>query len=101
MLRSKYILDIIYSKFDIEILFCDRTFSTLEMATEHSLCKLAVPFLNIITRWKQDTAPDFISATCYKVLANDVNDKLVTDLASLKNGISTKLVYISYIYIYI
>ena len=43
-----------------------------------------------ITKWNHSSVDDYLAAKCYKVVANDYEDTIVTDMASIKAGIANK-----------
>jgi hypothetical protein len=72
----------------VDFLFADRTFSSLDKVAKFNFGGVAEFVFRIITRWNKTTVNDYLSAPCFKVVANDFDDTIVTDLASLKSGIS-------------
>ena len=49
--------------------------------------------MQLFTQWeKGDVTKDYIFANCYKVVACDPSDEVINDNASLKTGISLKIV---------
>lgn len=80
----------------IDFLFADRTFSSLEEVPVYSMGNWAKWGLKIFAMWKETGGTrDYIFANCYKVIAQDPNDEVVNDNASLKTGVSLKIVRIN------
>ena len=49
--------------------------------------------IKFFTLWKDlDSTDSYIFANCYKVIAQDPNDEVINDNASLKTGVSLKIV---------
>jgi hypothetical protein len=79
----------------VDFLFADRTFSSLEEVPVYSMGVWAKWMIKIFARWKEtDGTRDYIFANCYKVIAQDAKDEVVNDNASLKTGVSLKIVRI-------
>ena len=77
----------------VDFLFADRTFYSLEEVPVYSMGAWAKWAIKIFARWREiDSTDDFIYSTCYKVLAQDPNDEVINENASLKTGISLKIV---------
>mmetsp|Transcript_19210 Transcript_19210/g.19203 ORF Transcript_19210/g.19203 Transcript_19210/m.19203 type:complete len:238 (+) Transcript_19210:664-1377(+) len=76
---------------DLDFLFADRTFSTLGDATRYNFGQVAFYPFQILGPVDTDSAGDYISSHCYKVLAADPRDDMIDDLASLKSGIAIQL----------
>lgn len=73
---------------EVEFLFADRTFSSLDIVAKHSFGIFASLLFRQITRWKYNSVRGYLACKAYKVVANDYEDTIVTDLASLKAGIA-------------
>ena len=50
----------------------------------------ALPFFTMW--WDTDVTTDYIFTSCYKVMANDSNDEIITDNASLKTGVAQNII---------
>ena len=80
----------IAKKCKVDFVFVDRTFSSLYDVAYYSF---GGPFLawvfRILTRWTEPCWQNYmdIGKDTYKVMGCDAEDKIVTDLASLKNGV--------------
>lgn len=49
--------------------------------------------------WKDaDSTKDYIFSNCYKVIAQDPNDEIINENASLKTGISLKIVSLLFLF---
>jgi hypothetical protein len=70
------------------MLFADRTFSSLDRVASCSFGTAAGLTFRFLTRWSQSSVGDYLSAPCFKIVANDFDDLIVSDMASLKSGIS-------------
>lgn len=76
----------------IDFMFADRTFSSLKNVVRVK-CGIIVPkILEILTCWTENSTSDVFEADCYKVLSCDPQDKVVSDLASLKSGLALKII---------
>lgn len=85
----------------VDFLFADRTFYSLEEVSIYSLGAWTKWAIKILTLWTDmEVTRDFIFANCYKVLATDPNDEVINENASLKTGISLKIVINQYLNIY-
>jgi len=74
-----------------DFLFADRAFSTLDAIAEVTAGSFAARLLKLLTNWHLDCTNAFLSSQCYKVVSNDSNDTIVTEIASLKSGIAEKI----------
>jgi fermentation-respiration switch protein FrsA (DUF1100 family) len=81
----------IASNTEVQFLFADRTFSSLSNVALFNFGKVAKFFFSLVTKWNQDSVTDYLNANCYKLIANDYEDNIVTDLASLKSGVATRI----------
>ena len=75
---------------DVTFLFADRTFASLDFVAKHSFGVIAGMLFKYITKWNHSSVDDYLAAKCYKVVANDYEDTIVTDMASIKAGIANK-----------
>lgn len=75
-----------------DFLFADRTFSTLSDAILFSLGKLAYLCFFIAGFSDIDSVSPYLKLTCYKLLAFDPSDRIISDLASLKSAVAYKLI---------
>lgn len=76
-----------------DFLFADRTFASLEEVPVYSMGAWAKWAIKIFALWKGcDATRDFIFSSCYKVIAQDSNDEVISDNASLKTGIALRIV---------
>ena len=50
----------------------------------------ALPFFTMW--WNTDVTTDYIFTSCYKVMANDSNDEIISDSASLKTGVAQNII---------
>lgn len=77
----------------VDFIFADRTFSSLDDVPLYTMGKWAKFGMKLFTMWKGcEITKDYIFANCYKVMASDPCDEVVNDSASLKTGVSLKLV---------
>ena len=88
----------IASKLGCDFLFVDRSFSSLDMITEVIAGRLAARIVRFIIDWHFDTTEAFLSAQCYKIVGNDPNDVIISEISSLKNGIAEKIIMENKIY---
>ena len=76
----------------VDFLFSDRSFAS---ATEVARVVFGgfVAFLVklLLWEWNHNPAQDFFESPCYKLIGFDAKDKVITDNASLRNGV-TKLI---------
>ena len=77
---------------EIDFLFSDRSFARLNEVVEYSFGKWAKVILLLVSRWKVDSALDFLYVNCYKIISADPHDNMINDLASLKSGVAIKLI---------
>ena len=84
----------------VDFLFADRTFYSLEEVPVYSMGVWAKWAMKFFTRWKETSGTrDYIFANCYKVISQDPKDEVINDNASLKTGVSLKIVrFIFFIY---
>lgn len=73
---------------DIEFVFADRTFSSIEEVALNNFGWVAYWVFKLFTKPIGSVADDFISAKCYKILSADPFDTMITDFASLKSGVA-------------
>lgn len=76
---------------DLDFLFADRTFSTIGDITRYNFGQVAFYPFQIFGPVDTDSAGDYISVGCYKVLSADPRDDMIDDLASLKSGAAIQL----------
>jgi hypothetical protein len=77
----------------VDFVFADRTFFNLEIVPIYSMGSWARWAIKLFAMWKDmDSTRDYIFANCYKVMASDPNDEVINDNASLKTGVSLKIV---------
>lgn len=77
----------------VDFLFSDRSFYSLDIVPVYSMGSWARWAMKIFAMWKEiDATDDYIFANCYKVMSQDPNDEVINDNASLKTGISLKIV---------
>lgn len=74
---------------NIQFLFADRTFSSLECLVSNKLY-LPKTVFKCFSNWEDNTLDDFLGSECYKILSCDPNDEIVVDRSSLKYGISAR-----------
>eukprot|EP00750_Incisomonas_marina_P007301 INCI14792.2.p1 GENE.INCI14792.2~~INCI14792.2.p1 ORF type:complete len:1013 (-),score=162.38 INCI14792.2:1831-4869(-) len=72
----------------VEFLLADRTFSSLQMAGRLLIGNWTSALVRYIVCWPENNVRPFIDARCYKVVANDTNDDIIHDSASLRTGIA-------------
>ncbi|OMJ81833.1 hypothetical protein SteCoe_17595 [Stentor coeruleus] len=75
-----------------DFLFADRTFSSLSNTILFSLGKLAYLCFFITGLSDIDSVSPYLKLNCYKLLAFDPSDKIISDLASLKSAIAYKII---------
>ena len=74
-------------------MFADRTFSSLDKVAKYTMGTWAEYALPFFTMWlNTDVTTDYIFASCYKVMANDSNDEIIADTASLKTGVANSII---------
>jgi hypothetical protein len=79
----------------VDFLFTDRTFYDLQEVPIYSMGLWSKYAMKFLTLWGDlDSTPDFVYTNCYKVIAQDPNDEVINDSASLKTGISLRIVII-------
>lgn len=76
----------------VDFLMVDRSFSDL-LVIPRQASTLLPPLLKGITLWQNpDCAFDYLYTNCYKVLANDPSDEIISDICSLKTGVSLHII---------
>lgn len=79
----------------VEFLFVDRTFYDLSEVPQYSMGGWTKNAVRFLTLWRDlDSSDSYIYSNCYKVVAQDPKDEIINDNASLKTGISLKIVII-------
>ena len=77
----------------VDFLFADRTFSSLDEVVKYSFGRWAQILLPLfMLTFDMDLTTDYIFSSCYKVIANDPNDEIISDSASLKTGVAKRIV---------
>lgn len=72
----------------IDFLFVDRTFGDL-LSFPKRFHPILAPLMQWVTMWHNpDNALNFMYSNCYKVIAQDPRDEIVTDGCSLKTGVA-------------
>jgi hypothetical protein len=75
----------------LSFVYVDRSFSGLDMVPRFSMGKWSYFGIRILTGiWNQDSSEDYIYSNCYKVIGQDPNDEVISELASLKRGVARK-----------
>jgi len=72
----------------LDFVFCDRTFSGLEMVARYGFPKVARYPLKIFRNWIKDYSDNFFKIKCYKILSCDPLDEMINNLGSLKLGVA-------------
>ena len=76
----------------VDFIFADRTFSSINAIAKSYAGGIGAKALKLLTCWKSNSDLDFIYTNCYKIVSGDPEDTIVWDVASLKNGISKKVI---------
>jgi len=77
-------------------LFADRTFTALDEVAAQMIGEWARYGLWFFTMWlNTDVSTDYIFSSCYKVMGVASNDEIIAEAASLKTGVSKKIVSLS------
>ena len=85
----------------VDFLFADRTFYDIHEVPIYSMGLWAKYAIKFLTLWSGlDSSNDFVYTNCYKVIAQDPCDEVINDNASLKTGISLRIVRKLIIYIF-
>ena len=70
-----------------------RTFSSLDEVPRYSMGNWAKYGLKFLTGWwDSDLTQDYVFTSCYKVIAQDTNDEVIDDGASLKSGVAHQII---------
>lgn len=77
-----------------EFLFVDRTFCDFVLLVKVSFGKVLALLVKWVAFWNLEITHKFIDANCYKVVANDSNDTMIHELASLRSGLARFAVFI-------
>lgn len=80
------------NKCSLNFLFADRTFSSLSLAAYYNFGKIAFCGYRLAHGDETNSVSNYIETRCYKVVSCDSKDTMISDLASLKTGISWNLV---------
>jgi len=75
-----------------DFLLCDRTFGSLSEVPRAMLGAWATNGLKCLFEWKTDSTEDFYYANCYKIIATDPNDEIISDGSSMKTMISKLII---------
>lgn len=77
----------------VDLLFADRTLTSLADVAKYNFGWVAeVLFYFFAPNWAFNSAENFIAAECFKVVSADPRDATISDLASLKTGIATRVI---------
>ena len=76
---------------DVDFLYADRSFSSLENVASYNFGNWANKLLRLATKWKGDASWDYLFVDCYKVLSADPYDSMINDLASLKSAVAIRM----------
>lgn len=79
-------------KAKIDYLCADRTFSSLVNVARYGFGKYLALLYRIVTRWDDDTSENFVEAPCYKIIAFDPKDEVISLLASLRYKITQRVI---------
>ncbi|OMJ79688.1 hypothetical protein SteCoe_20256 [Stentor coeruleus] len=79
------------NKCNLDFLFADRTFSSLSNTAYYNFGKIAYFGYKLARGDDTDSVNNYIETLCYKVISCDSKDTMISDLASLKIGISLNL----------
>lgn len=75
----------------LDFLVADRNFSSLPSVTYYNFGKMAYWMHKLNRENNAESASDFLSAKCFKILLSDPKDNMIHDLSSLKIGVAIKL----------
>eukprot|EP01036_Dinobryon_divergens_P033892 gene33892-43786_t len=85
---------------NIDILICDRTFASLDAVAFRMMGSWAGYGVKYIGCWRSNVVEDYLSANCIKLIiqamisSTDPDDQIISNSASLKNGVATYLTYL-------
>jgi len=80
------------SKFGCDLLFADRTFSSIDKVAEISVGKYPKKILNLLTGWKLESTKNYLNCHSYKLIGNDPCDGTIHELASLKTDVGNSAI---------
>ena len=75
----------------VDFCFIDRSFSALDTVAGSMLgqwAKIGIKLITNISAKDHESVEDYVYSNCYKVIAQDPNDELITELVSLKVGLN-------------
>lgn len=74
----------------IDFLFVDRSFGNLQAISENMVAGSKTNFLldSLSNKWVVESDRHFYEAKCFKILAQDPNDEMVNQFASLSSNVS-------------
>ena len=86
----------IAKKCNVDFVFIDRTFASLPDTAHWMLGGSFIRLLFVgLTRWTEKMWTNYtegVKGECYKIMGCDSEDKIVPELASLKNALAKKVV---------
>ena len=75
-----------------DFVVCDRTFGSLSEVPRAMLGLWATIGLKYLFEWNTDNTKDFYYSNCYKIIATDPNDEIISDGSSLKTMLSKYII---------
>lgn len=75
-----------------DFVVCDRTFGSLSEVPRALLGSWATFGLKYLFEWSTDSTEDFYYSNCYKIIASDPNDEIISDSSSMKTMLSKLIV---------
>lgn len=75
----------------LEFVYADRTFWSLDKTAYYNFGLPAQLLLRLFSGKSQDSAENFLTASCPKFLSSDPSDTMINDLSSLKAGVAEGL----------
>ncbi|CAD8132669.1 unnamed protein product [Paramecium octaurelia] len=73
------------------LLFADRTFSSISKIAQVGFSKYASFFFKLLTSWDYNSAKSYVECQSYKILALDQKDEVIPFLSSLKVDVTKQI----------
>lgn len=77
---------------NIDYMCADRTFASLSSVAEISFGDILAKIFRLSTLWDDQIARDYLQANCYKIITCDPKDEIIHMMASLKYGVTSRVI---------
>jgi hypothetical protein len=75
-----------------DFVVCDRTFGSLSEVPRALIGSWATIGLKFLFEWDTDNTQDYYYSNCYKIVATDPNDEIISDGSSMKTMLSKLII---------